>query len=561
MNILGIHEFTHDVGAALITEADIFAYEEERFSRQKHHYGFERGGGYPHKSVQRCLEHIDRSSVDKAYLSWETNVWQWFRAKSEMMRCYQAAGLVHQYTRNSYARLAKLVYQNYTRRRKCLSNLPFEVTAIPHHLAHASYAYRTSSMTRALVIILDGAGESESGSVYLAENNHLTLKKQYPISQSIGTLYAIATRILGLGRDAEGKTMGLSSHGTPIEGIKLVHFNSTEDKFAINYNAVSLLRQDLESLPDNSPEREARKRDIAATLQREVSNTLLDFFKYCTEKYKERNVCFAGGVALNCVFNGQLLHSGIVDNLYVPSAPSDCGVALGAALEGKSRQTECYALDLPHAFLGSTPDQSNEIDTNFPLLAKDLALGKVVAVCRGRAELGPRALGHRSILASASNPKMHYHLNTKVKNREQWRPYGIALLEEEVERLFGVRCEAPFMNVALKANALAKMAIPGCIHVDGTVRIQTITERNNEYMYRILQEYKKCSGYGAIINTSFNSAGEPIVNTSQQAITAYESTAIDVLYLSGQRHEKASQTRQCHEKSAQMPTYDSAQDL
>lgn len=539
MEFIGVNEFTHDIGAAIVTDENLYAFEEERFSRQKHHYGFDRGGDYPHESVSECIKSVSLSDkdIDEVYLSWKTGLIKWYITKAKILRCYKKSGLIHTKTENSYIKLAKQVYKNSISRKKVLKNLPYNCRTISHHLAHASYAYRTSNMDRALVVILDGSGESESGSIYIAENNNLHRIKKYPISQSLGTLYAIITRLIGLGRDAEGKTMGLASLGAPISGIKFVEFNQRADKFNIYYDMVKRCGDHLRTTTSTS---EQYRRDIAATLQRDFNETLLSFFRYITAKYGMTDVCFGGGVALNCVFNGQLIRSDIVRNLYIPSAPNDSGVALGAALEAKSRHKPCYKLNLPNAFLGINVSDEKDINTSFTTIASDLYSGKVVAICRGRAELGPRALGNRSILATAYNPDVSRHLNINVKNRELWRPYGIIILDEDVKHLFDVKSDynVPFMNVTLQISDLGKKIIPGCIHVDGSVRVQTINRANNPYIYNILQAFKKLNGYGVLINTSLNRSGEPIVNTAKEALITFNNTDIDVLYLSGERISK-----------------------
>lgn len=539
MKTLGIHEFTHDAGAAVVTENSILAYEEERFSRKKHHYGFDRGGEFPNRSVSKCLEEFSAGEEPKeAFTSWKTGLFGWYSTKAQILKCYRQADLVHTTTRNSYFVLAKTVFSNYRKRRAAIKKLPYKLKQIPHHRAHASYAYRTSSMHRALIVVIDGSGESQSSSIFIGDKNNIRLLKSYPISQSIGTLYAIVTRLIGLGRDAEGKTMGLSSFGRAIEGTTLLEFDSQKDRFNINYAEVKRLGAELKVSTDH----EQTRRDIAATLQRDFNDAMFAFFKHITVKYGERNICFGGGVALNCVFNGLLIKSGIVSKLYIPSAPNDSGCALGAALEGRSRKTDCYALGLGNAFLGYRPDVELS-DPQFKQMANDLFGGRVIANCQGRAELGPRALGNRSIFASASKPRIHHHLNTNVKNRETWRPYGVVVLEEDMLDLFGARYDVPYMNIALNATDKARKIIPGCIHVDGSVRVQSVNMHNNPFVYGLLRQFKLLNGYGVLINTSFNDAGEPIVNTEEEAIATYNKTGIDVLYINGRRLEKESKTK------------------
>jgi len=544
MDILGINEFTHDVGISYIANGEphsIVSLEEERFSRKKHHYGFDRAGSLPMLGLEQLVKKTNKHENGMTYIfgSWKTNLPTWFYTKFKILQCYRSAGVIHTSTNNNYFKLLISVIKNYLKRKQALKRFN-KIHFLPHHLSHASYAYRTSPFKKALVVILDGSGEKESGSIYLGDGNTLTLKKKYPIDQSLGTLYAIITRMIGFGRDGEGKTMGYAPLGTPIDDIELLAFDNKNDRFDINYSNVRKLNTLVQS--DNT---DTLRQNIAATLQRDFSKTLLSFFSFITKKYDEKTVCFAGGVALNCAFNGKLLTSGIIDKLYVPAAPNDSGVALGAALEGLSYHQNCYALGLKNAFMGTEPNndwqpqEANLLSDGFiDAVVHELNEGKVIALCQGRAELGPRALGNRSIIASACDKNITHHLNQNVKNRELWRPYGIIIMEEEVPKLFDVACDMPFMNVALQANDYAKQVIPGCIHIDGSVRIQTVSAENNPLIYRILKKFKEASGVGALINTSFNVAGEPIVNTAQEAIRTFSQTNIDSLYINGEKQQR-----------------------
>lgn len=553
MKLLGVNEFTHDASVALIQNGKIIcSAEEERFSRKKHHYGFDRKGGPPILSLEWLLEKErirNLGEFDETVLSWSNMSFsRWYTCKKEILDCYRAAGVPHfpgQPQESDISLFLNLV-PRYLRREWYLQKLRLQtkVVEIEHHRAHASFAYRTSPFEEALVIVLDGSGEDVATSVHLGKGNTLQEIKRYPISQSIGTLYAIITRLLGLGRDNEGKTMGLAGYGKPLKK-KILEYDEEKDSFIINYSLIKTWENYQRKKED--PILQIHK-DIASTLQENLNQALLKFVLKYAKQYQMKNICIGGGVALNCVTNGLLLANPYVSEIYVPPAPNDGGNAIGGCLEYQSRFTDCYKLDLKNAFLGH---ESKDAEIRQALeseklvftksqhlsfdLAKDLLEGKIVGLSTGKAELGPRALGNRSILCDPRTKGIKDRVNKEVKHRESWRPFGIMILEEDMEKLFGRKAYAPFMNIAFQATPAAKAFIPDLIHVDGTVRVQTVSRQNSPFHFELLKEIKKKAGFGVLLNTSFNDEGEPLVNTPNHAIKTFKKTGIEVLYLSSYR--------------------------
>lgn len=559
MKIIGISKFTHDVGAALVEDGVVkCAIEEERFSRVRHHPGFEGNGNAPIISLNWCLKEGHLKSlreVDYIAISWEdpqNNLGLCGSLAS--IKLYRDSNVIHipgAAVNEGDKEIAKHFSARYEKRKEFINSLKKQtkVEYIGHHLSHASYAYRLSPFSKSLVIVMDGKGEDVSTTVFMGYRNRLNLLRSYPISQSIGYLYSIMTRLLGLGRRGEGKTMALAAYGKPIKGATFLTYNKVKDKFVIRTDEIR--RYSKYARKENDPLLQIH-RDIAATLQRDFNASLERFVVGYVERTEVRTLCLSGGVALNCTLNGRLLASGIVDELFVPPAPHDGGVSLGAALELYSRFADCYKLDSKHAFTGYKSSKSeikallNSRRANFSEvsnlpgdMAKNILAGKIIGVAIGRGEYGPRALGNRSILADPRLDTVALTINQEVKHRETWRPFAVAILREDLPALFGSGAEAPFMNIALKATPLAKKLIPGVIHKDGTVRIQTVTAANSPYLYKVLKKIKAKTGYGIVLNTSFNDRGEPLVNTAEEAMGMFSKTEkMDTLYLENYRVEK-----------------------
>ncbi len=546
MNILGVNDFSgHDVSAALVSATQeglriVGASDEERFSNRKHHPGFYNGGTGPDNTL-RWLR--DYGPVDSFALAWDMDMDAWRHHKTELLKVHHACG--SRLDERISAALRSI--RDWSRRRtRSLETLEIfaPVTAVPHHRAHASLSYRTSPYDEALVVVMDGAGEAVSTSVFMGRGNTLTELANYPISQSLGTAYSIVTELLGFEHHNEGKTMGLAPYGEPMKE-PLLTYDVQHDEFRINTERISELQR-----YNRKPAGRITllHKDIAATLQANLTTAVLRFVEKWVSRTGCRTVCLGGGITLNCKTNGELYRSGVVDKMFVPPASNDSGTSLGAALEQMSEIVPQFALDVKRADFGYRAEDVKglvelegrpyeQISRPELRMVDDILSGRIIAVYNGAAEFGPRALGHRSILADPSDKTVVKRLNSSVKRRECWRPYGVMLLAEDTPQLFGRAYDAPFMNLAVRATPLADSPLGGVIHVDGSVRIQTV-DHNQPFQYRLLQEMKRRTGWGAVVNTSLNPPGRPIANPPADAFCIFDTTGIDALYVDDFRTSK-----------------------
>jgi carbamoyltransferase len=546
MKIIGINEWSHDVGIAVVENGKIICLaEEERFNRRKHYSGFSRGGGAPLKATKWALNKFGYNSLsefDCIVIPWEISLWRWVVNVYWELRLYKTTKPLSVYS--EFKRYKDIFYQNLHRQKYIRQlNKSKKVISVDHHLSHASVSYRTSPFDDALIVIIDGAGETVSTSVYVGKNNNILKIKSYPVSQSVGRIYSAITALIGFGEFEEGKTMALADFGTIIENMKLLEYEKHKDCFVLHIDNIKSLRRyarQKEQAIDQI------HRNIAATIQYDLNCAVLELVRSYIKKTGIKNICFGGGVALNCKLNNLIIKKTEVEALYSPPGANDSTTPLGAALEVYSQKSNCFKIDLRHAFWGYKSNQ-NEIkksindkiinSENIPQnkivknIANSILAGKIIGICRGSAEIGPRALGNRSILGDARIKNIADLINEKVKHREKWRPFAAMVLEEDLLELFNQKGSFPYMNVAFYANKKARQLIPGIIHIDGSVRVQTVNDKNSIFFTELLQEIKKETGYGILLNTSFNDSGEPIVNSPIDAISTFQTTNIEVLYL------------------------------
>jgi carbamoyltransferase len=543
----------HDSAAALIVDGEIIAAAaEERFNRQKH------SGAFPTGAIRYCLAEggLKLEDLDEIAHGFDYAPFQKF---------YSFDPLTAQLYREVFSREALL---------RCvardLPEFPAErVQQVSHHLAHAASAYLTSGWDECLVIVMDGMGEAHSASVYHAHDGRLELLHQLPAADSIGILYSLVTLHLGFDFNAdEYKIMGLAPYGDAeryhaffdreVElrdggniHIPLLRLNRARDDRE-NYSASrQYLREHLieERQPDD--EITADHQDVAAALQSCLDRAMLHLCGHFGKQTGLRRLALAGGVALNCTANGKLRQSGLFDDIYIQPAAGDDGTALGAALYRSALAGEIVNRRLPVPFLG--PAYSNrevqaaldEFRTTiavrqFETLAETcaeaarlIADGRVIAWFRGRMEFGPRALGHRSILADPGRPEMRDRINAMVKLREAFRPFAPAVSLEQVSQWFETPpgAELPYMIMIVNVRAQHCAELPAITHVDGSARVQTVSARDNAEFHTLLRAVGQTTGREMVLNTSFNVKGQPIVNTPQEAIGTFLCTGIEYLFV------------------------------
>jgi len=543
----------HDSAAALVTDGSVVAaVAEERISRRKH------TGDFPKGAIASCLAcaGLDLGQVDELVHGFDYAPYR---------SLYQTDPISSDLYREVYSREALLALVA-----RDLPGFPAErVRHVGHHLAHAASALYTSGWDRCLVVVMDGMGEAHSVTAYHAHDGRLDRVAQIGAQDSIGILYSLITLHLGFDFNAdEYKIMGLAPYGDadrfrpffeqsvqrlPDGGVRipLLRMNRTREEREHYLAARAELTKRL--LPPRQPDEEITDahRDVAAGLQACLDSTVLHLCEHLATVTGERRLALAGGVALNCTANGKLLCSGAFDEIYVQPAAGDDGAALGAALYRAAARGEAANQRMPVPFLGpgSCPSdieaalaagrgrievlRLDSLEDACARAARLIADGAVVAWYRGRMEFGPRALGHRSILADPGRPDMRDRINAMVKMREAFRPFAPAVSIEEVDRWFEVppMTELPFMIMTVNVRPAFRQALPAVTHVNGSARVQTVSAKDNREFHALLRAVGGTTGREMVLNTSFNVKGQPIVNTPREALETFLGTGIDHLFL------------------------------
>jgi carbamoyltransferase len=542
-----------DSAAAMLCDGEVVAAAaEERFTGEK------QTGAFPVRAIQYCLaeQALQIDQIDAIVHAFDYSPYERFwRMDPSSADMYDAV-----FSRAALLREVEHYFPGFPA--SCVYN-------ISHHLAHAASAYFTSGWDECLTIVVDGMGEVHSATVYHARNNKLTKLHEISALHSIGILYSLIT--LHLGFDFNGdeyKIMGLAPYGDPgrfkeffkyagefrpngsicIPSLGLNRSREERD----NYTATRrFLEQQLGPKRKSDEEITSYHRDLAAGLQEWLEMAMLHICTHFRQQTGIRRLALAGGVALNCTTNGKLMRSGLFDEIYVQPASGDDGAALGAALQWAATHDRICNRRLPVPFLGPActadevtaalaehaphinvkPFQSLEMAC--AAAADWIASGRVIAWHRGRMEFGPRALGNRSILADPGHPEMRDRINAMVKKREAFRPFAPAVSVEQAHTWFDVECgtELPYMIMIVNVREQHRAALPAITHVNGSARVQTVSERNNRDFHLLLKAVGRTTGREMVLNTSFNVKGQPIVNTPSQAIKTFLGTGIQGLFL------------------------------
>ncbi len=541
----------HDAAAALLVDGELIAASaEERFNRKKH------SANFPICAIRDCLSQagLTVTDLDEIAHSFDYSpLEKIFRISSAALydQVFSRKALLCQLSRHLPEFSADRLYH------------------VNHHLAHAASAVFTSGWDECLAIVIDGMGESQSASIYDVKNGKLQLLREISALDSIGVLYSLITLHLGFDFNSdEYKIMGLAPYGDPARyrpffedavqlvsdgaiRIPLLHLNYARDsrEFYLTTRRHLTLRLTRERRPGE--EIAAEHRDLAAALQECLDRAMLHLCGHFAKITRHRKLALAGGVALNCTANGRLMRSGLFDEIYIQPAAGDDGSALGAALYRASLAGEVSNRRMPVPFYG--PSYSEEhieaalaeftdsadlarydsLEETCAEAARLIAEGRVIAWYRGRMEYGPRALGHRSILADPGLPEMRDRINAMVKMREAFRPFAPAVTVEEADRWFDVAPGAkfPYMIATVDVRQPFRAQLPAITHVNGSARIQTVSRRDNPEFHALLRAVGKSTGREMALNTSFNVKGQPIVNTPREAIQTFLSTGIEFLFL------------------------------
>ena len=587
-HILGISAYYHDSAACLVSDGKIIAAaQEERFTRKKHDPRF------PINAVRFCLNRGNISLrnlravvfYDKPLLKFDRLMETYLSFAPKGFRSFVMAMPIwlkeKLFLKDLLLRELAEVSGDTTK-----SALP-EILFTEHHESHAASAFYPSPYQNAAVLCLDGVGEWTTTSAWRGSGNTLTPLWEIPFPHSIGLLYSAFTYHTGFKvNSGEYKVMGLAPYGEP-KYVQAIYDHLIDLKpdgtFRLNveyfdYCTGLEMTNDRFSKLFGGPPREPetrltqREMDLARSIQEVAEDVMMRLAKTLHRETREKNLCMARGVALNCVGNGRLLREGPFDAIWIQPAAGDAGGAVGAALaawyqfEGQPRHEDGLRDAMNGSYLG--PSFSNETieaflnskeipysrlndDDLFAHVANDLAAGKVIGWFQGAMEFGPRALGARSIIGDARNAKMQSVMNLKIKFRESFRPFAPSVLRERVSDYFEMDTDSPYMLLVAPVQArrcilmetkgqalwgidllnVVRSDIPAVTHIDYSARIQTVHEDTNPKYHRLLKAFEAKTGCGVIVNTSFNVRGEPIVCTPEDAYRCFMRTSMDVLVL------------------------------
>jgi carbamoyltransferase len=578
---LGLSAYYHDSAAAIVRGGEpVAAAQEERFSRRRHDARF------PAQAVRYCLAQAGITLDDLASVTYYESPSLKFR---RILSSFGSAGP------RGLAAFSAIAPGWIGEKRKVLDRVDAELDGLGlgraprcgaglHHRSHAASAFYPSPFERAAVLCVDGVGEWHTTSIWRGGPDGLELVNSISFPHSLGLLYSAFTQFCGFKVDSgEYKLMGLAPYGEPIHADlirdELIHLRE-DGSFTLNLDRFEFLRGErmvgraferLFGRPERRPESALTQAecDLAASIQAVTDEAVLGLARAARRMTGERDLCMAGGVALNCVANGHVARAGIFDRLWIQPAAGDAGCALGVALDadmaasrGRGRRPTNGRDRMNGALLGPAFDEAEIARfledgghafrrlTEAEMIdevAGHLAEGRVIGWFQDRMEFGPRALGARSIIGDPRSPSMQRTMNLKIKFRESFRPFAPSVLEEDASDYFELTQESPYMllvaPVAERIRAAGpaarglgsindvRSALPAVTHVDLSARVQTVTEDHNRIYAALLRRFKARTGCAVLVNTSFNVRGEPIVRSPEEAYTCFMRTEIDVLVL------------------------------
>ena len=558
MKVLGISAYYHDSAAALVTDGRVVAAaQQERYSRRKHDAGF------PAEAIRFCLESAGASLDDIDRVVFYEKPFLKFERLLETYLAVAPRGLVSFATAMPQWLREKLFQREHLgrelrafgQRRDWARRLLFA----EHHLSHAASAFFPSPFVEAAILTMDGVGEWATAALGRGSGNHLELLREIHFPHSLGLFYSAFTSYCGFRvNSGEYKLMGLAAFGEPrFAGLireRLIDIKP-DGSFRLNLDyfgyctGLRMTNAKFHALFGGAPrapgeEITQRHKDVAASAQAVLEEVVVRMARTAARQTGARNLCLAGGVALNCVAMGRLLGEGIFERLWIQPASGDAGGALGAALlAGADNGNRALLEDdaMGGVFLGPGFDQSEierrlrESGARFSVLeeaelirrsAESIAAGRVLGWFQGRMEFGPRGLGARSILADPRRAETKDRLNREVKHRESFRPFAPAVLAEHAGEWFDLPVPSPYMLLAARVT---RPEIPAVTHVDGTARVQTVDGSRNPLFARLLAAFHALTGCPVVLNTSFNVRGEPLVCTPGQAFRCFMGAGMDVL--------------------------------
>jgi carbamoyltransferase len=578
MFILGISCFYHDSAACIVKDGNILAaVQEERFTRKKHDPRF------PKNAIKYCLEAagitIQRVDYvvyyDKPFLSFERLLLSYMTVAPKGLRSWLEAMPIWLGQKLYIPKIIKkeIGYEG-------------DVLYTEHHEAHAASAFYPSPFNESALLTMDGVGEWATASYGYGKGNDIRLLKELHFPDSLGLLYSAFTYFTGFKvNSGEYKLMGLAPYGKPrfkdlilMELVDLkndgsIRLNLSYFDFLGGRRMTNNRFAKLFGGPPRNPETDITQRemDLAASIQAVTEEVVLKMVNHVYKETNQKNLCLAGGVALNCVANGRVLREGPFEEIWIQPAAGDAGGALGAALSvwyqylGNERQDPYDRDSQQGSYLGPSfsngeikkflesnryPYLEMEVQKRARVIAEQIAEGKIVGYMTGRMEFGPRALGARSILGDPRRGDTQMVMNLKIKYRESFRPFAPSVLEEKVSKYFDTDRPSPYMLLIAKVRKERRLSqpsgegmvmmnrlkvnrsdIPAVTHLDYSARLQTVNQNDKPDYHAVISEFEKLTGCAVIVNTSFNVRGEPIICTPEDAYQCFMRTQMDVLVM------------------------------
>ena len=583
-SILGISAYYHDSAAALILDGKIIAAaQEERFSRKKH------DSSYPFHSVEYVLKEARLKLSEIDYIAFYEKPFLKFERLLETYLAFAPKGF-KSFSMSMPIWLREKLFQKkmlfnelkiHDKRFQDINKIYFS----EHHFSHAASAFYPSPFEKAAILTLDGVGEWATTTVAYGEGRDLEISKEIHFPHSIGLLYSAFTYYTGFKvNSGEYKVMGLAPYGEPkFKNLILNKLIDLKDDgtFRLNMDyfdyatGLKMINEKFSKL-FGQPARNSKKdlltqfhMDVASSIQSVTEEIVLRLAKSIAKDHNSKNLCMAGGVALNCVANGKILKEKIFENIWIQPAAGDAGGALGAALalwhkELKKERFPPFKDEMQGSYLGPSFND-NEIEKHLislgatyekfseedllKITAKELSQEKTIGWFQGRMEFGPRALGARSIIADPRSDKMQKILNLKVKFRESFRPFAPSVIREDLSKWFELDSDSPYMLLVANVHKtirkemtneekklfgidklnIKRSDIPAVTHVDYSARIQTVHENTNPRYYKLIKNFKNITKCSVLVNTSFNVRGEPIVCSIEDAYKCFMGTDLDIL--------------------------------
>ncbi len=584
-SVLGISAFYHDSAATLVVDGEIVsAAQEERFTRKKH------DADYPFNAVQYVLNNSKIKLRDIDHIVFFEKPFLKFERLLETYLAFAPKGFAS-FSMSMPIWLREKLFQkkflfDKLKQHDNKFNDIKKISFSEHHFSHAASAFYPSPFEEAVILTLDGVGEWATTTLAVGKKNEINMVKEIYFPHSIGLLYSAFTFYTGFKvNSGEYKVMGLAPYGKPKykdiifeelidlkdDGsfrLNMKYFNYATGLTMINENFSKLFGQ-----KPRKPEKELLTQfhmDISASIQVVIEEIVLRLTNSIAKEFKIKNLCLAGGVALNCVANGKILKDRKFNNIWIQPAAGDAGCSLGAALGfwhqelGNKREIDSSKDTMKGSYLGPSFNNGQVENTLSQLgakfkkyneddlisyVSKSLNDGKTIGWFQGRMEFGPRALGARSIIADPRSEKMQKNLNLKIKFRESFRPFAPSVLREDVSNWFDINVDSPYMllvadiqkdkQISLDSKSdklfgidklnLKRSIIPAVTHVDYSARIQTVHKDTNKRYYKLLQKFKEITNCPVLVNTSFNIRGEPIVCSVEDSFKCFMGTDLDIL--------------------------------